>query len=154
MHQLKIAMVAISAFMLLGANTSAQSLPDAQAFMKGFCPAGDKKSECDYNLETFPQDYAGAVAGDYQGQRNVAFCLSNGCAGAVDQRPALACAWRKVILASAHFGIGESDFMSHRNDCGSLEGTRHAVAVSQAREILSIVAPDKSFPASLIFVPD
>ena len=130
------------------------ALPAAETFMRGFCPAGDQQVECEYNLQTFPEDYAGAVAGDYQGQRNVAFCLATGCQGAVEQRPVLACAWRKVILASAHLELDQGDFMSHRNACANLSGVEHAVAYSQAEVIFEAVRPNGYFPPELVAQPD
>jgi hypothetical protein len=127
----------------------ADELPPAETYVRGFCPQSDMMDFCEHTLKSFPEDYRKAIAGDYQGQRNVAFCLQNGCKGAVEKRAVLACAWRKVILASAHLEIGDTDFMSHRDACSNLGSAEHSVAVNQADAILRIIKPGTMVPAPL-----
>jgi len=148
---------AIIAAMLVWASlwaAEAAEFPTAETFVRAFCPTDD--AGCQYNLETFPDDYAGAIAGDYQGQRNVAFCLRTGCDGAVFERPTLACAWRKVILASGHPEIITTDIEHHHFDCGQLDRIAHDVAVNQARVIFGMLTAERpmAFPPALLFPPN
>lgn len=61
---------------------------------------------------------AAAMTGDYQAQRNTAFCLSSGqCKGLIAPRPLDACAWRFVILGSGASQVDQSDVGNYRTDC-------------------------------------
>lgn len=81
------------------------------------------------------RDWPKAWQGDYQGQRNVAFCRSTGCEGSVATNKVEACAWRSVILV-AH--VGETDDTDTRNlksDCGGLDDAEATIATGTAKQI-------------------
>lgn len=100
--------------------------------LTGFCV----QDGCEELQKTFARrDWPKAWQGDYQGQRNAAFCRSNSCEGAVQINPVEGCAWRIVIL-QAH--VDESDQTDTANlniDCGKLDGTARAAAMQKAESI-------------------
>lgn len=59
-------------------------------------------------LEEYEKLEKGAMAGDYQSQRNLAYWLSGGY-NAPPQNPILACAWRLVILESGSPKVDAGD---------------------------------------------
>lgn len=77
---------------------------------------------------------AAAMTGDYQAQRNTAFCLSSGqCKGLIAPRPLDACAWRFVILGSGASQVDQSDVGNYRTDCvENLKDDERAVAQRKA----------------------
>ncbi len=65
-------------------------------------------SDCEAAKLKGKKDYANALKGDYQAQRNTAYCLYTGCRG-YRMDKAAACAWRIVIIASGHPKVDPSD---------------------------------------------
>jgi hypothetical protein len=99
----------------------------------GFCPDNEL---CEVHRATFERrDWPKAWKGDYQGQRNVAFCLANGCDGAVAVNRVAACAWRIVIIGAAHDEAGDTDATSVGIDCGKLDGAGRAAATVKAQAL-------------------
>lgn len=100
------------------------------------CAMTSDEQWCAVTQKTFTDGWAGAYSGDYQGQRNVSYCLSTGCDGAVQVNAVLGCAWRIVILASGSDRVDETDrgnfdvYCSHKLDAIDLR-----TAISQARKI-------------------
>lgn len=94
------------------------------------------QESCEVNKVQFARrDWPKAWQGDYQAQRNVAFCRSNGCEGAVASNKVEACAWRSIILV-AHVGAtDDSDTQNLKADCGNIDQTDAAVATGSARQI-------------------
>ncbi len=77
-----------------------------------------------------------AKAGDYQGQRNVAYWLSGGYGGAPPLNPVLACAWRLVILESGSTSVDSSDVSNKRLYCDrKLDADGLKAAQAQARTL-------------------
>jgi hypothetical protein len=64
---------------------------------------------CDSSQQQFKTWFPRAYQKDYQGQRNVSFCLTDGCDGAVQVNKPLGCAWRFVILASGSPKVDSTD---------------------------------------------
>ena len=60
------------------------------------------------------------MSGDYQAQRNVAFCLATGCGKAAIVDRVRGCAMRHVIIGAAHPEADASDAANLVQDCGSL----------------------------------
>ena len=61
--------------------------------------AGNKEPVfCEQYLATLRKEYPQALRGDYQAQRNVSYCLTTSCDGALKINRPLGCAWRAVIL--------------------------------------------------------
>lgn len=84
------------------------------------------------------QDHLGdlealAMTGDYQAQRNTAYCLATAqCRGLIAPRKLDACAWRFVILGSGHRLVDESDVGNYRSDCSRLSAEELATAQRKA----------------------
>lgn len=102
----------------------------------------DNQRWCDLNRTSFIADYQKAKAGDYQGQRNVAFFLAGSMRpveiNPVALNPLQACAWRHVILRTGHARADASDVRSAELDCGKpgvLESAAQARALALLHEI-------------------
>lgn len=105
-----------------------QGAPEAPA--KAFCL---NNRACDVARLTFGRnDWPKAWKGDYQGQRNVAFCLKTGCDGGVEINPIAACAWRSIILSSGSAKVDPSDTANFNADCKSLDDTARTASDAQA----------------------
>jgi hypothetical protein len=78
--------------------------------------SSSKISACE-EQKSIRRDWKKAFAGDYQGQRNVSFCLSTGCDGTMRTDLILGCAWRVVILASKSRLITSGDEANHQTYC-------------------------------------
>lgn len=103
------------------------------------CAAAGAPATCKDSKERWERNYSEAIAGGYQGQRNVAYCLSTGCdIPEFRKNPILGCAWRVVIVNSGHLAADEMDGKSLQLYCGSqyLDDTGRVMADAQARTIL------------------
>lgn len=105
------------------------------------CAHRPETALCEADRAEFRQAFAAAHRGDYQGQRNVAFCLETGCHGAVRPNPTLACAWRTVILLSGSPRVDGTDRSNHRLACGRLDRLDIATAEAQAKRIQASLRP-------------
>ncbi len=63
------------------------------------------------------EEVARAMTGDYQSQRNVAWCYIDGCYGVEPIDDAKACVWRLVIQAAKHPKSDASDTQNVEVDC-------------------------------------
>lgn len=88
-----------------------------------------------------PFGHSTRASGQYQGQRNVAFCLSDGCSGAIRVNKILGCAWRFVILESGHFSIDTTDTSNLQYYCGQehIDKAGLMAAEAQAKRILKML---------------
>ncbi|MCW2362430.1 MULTISPECIES: hypothetical protein [Sphingobium] len=110
----------------------------------GACLVADT-ALCETNRAMFDRtDWPKAWRGDYQAQRNVAFCLSTGCDGATEVNKMAACAWRMTILASAHSEAGDTDNDNLVNDCRDLSPVARAAAEIRADEIMKRISAGDS----------
>lgn len=100
------------------------------------CASASDRGWCDIQQKEFAKWYPQAMRGNYQGQRNVAFCLHDGCDGAVQKRPTLACAWRLVIIVSGSLELTDSDTQNLNIACGSLSQAERIAAQSQAERLV------------------
>ncbi|MBB5985328.1 hypothetical protein [Sphingobium lignivorans] len=104
--------------------------------------AGANEAICEANRIQFDrQDWPRAWRGDYQGQRNVAYCLSTGCDGAVTINESAACAWRIVILAAAHDEATDLDNRALEANCDKLSEIARTAATIRAEEIATRIYP-------------
>lgn len=87
-----------------------------------------------------------AYQGVYQAQRNLAFCLSDGCYGAVIPNQNLSCAWRIVIAASGDPQVDDLDVASLKSCLSRLDAAGLAVARTRAAAIFKTVYK-RSIPA-------
>ena len=120
------------AVLMVPGQAGAQS-PDEHLRM---CTASGTQGQfCEASRAQFAQEMPQALRGDYQSQRNVAFCFSTGCDGAVRVNAALGCAWRVVIQASGSSKVDATDAMAFRNACGALDDLELATASEQAQAL-------------------
>lgn len=100
--------------------------------------AGDRA--CEAQRAAFTTAFKGAMARDYQGQRNVSFCLVDGCDGAVQVNRPLGCAWRLVIINSGSPQADTTDTGFFGAYCRSrLSGQENDLMYAQARQIFQRV---------------
>ncbi|HEY0122645.1 MAG TPA: hypothetical protein VGC14_12980 [Rhizobium sp.] len=105
------------------------------------CSQSTDPGACRHTRETWRTDYGDAIEGKYQGQRNVAFCLSTGCDKAIQPDEILGCAWRIVIAKSGHAELDDADAMNLKVFCGSTyvgQADRRA-AEAQAKTMLMMI---------------
>jgi hypothetical protein len=80
------------------------------------CMVTSNEETCEATKQQLKQDWRKAIAGSYEAQRNIAFCLSSGCDGAMTVNPIDGCAWRMVIQASPA-KKQNTELRSYRQDC-------------------------------------
>ena len=97
---------------------------------------GNDEKSCESDKQQFKKAYAAAYKRDYQGQRNVSYCLSAGCGGAVQNNATLGCAWRLVILASGSAEVDNTDISNKRVYCDRLAPDEQETARAQAQELM------------------
>ena len=117
-----------------------EKLPEGapEAPVTGMCA----NPTCESNKLRFTQrDWSGAWRGDYQAQRNVAFCRSTGCDGAVQLNKIEGCAWRMVIARTQTAKSDDTDASNLRNECGKLDQTAQDMAKGKVAEILVVLRP-------------
>lgn len=106
------------------------------------CTSAEDPKRCKMMLEIWTRDYSDAIAGKYEGQRNVAYCLTTGCddlyGKAFRKNPVLGCAWRVVIINSGHLDADTTDTANLKLYCGPqyLDDAGRIMADAQARTIL------------------
>lgn len=98
-------------------------------------------ASCDQTKSNFKEWLPAAYKGDYQSQRNVAYCLSTGCDGAILRKPIKGCAWRIAIVGSGSAEVDQSDTMNLEVECGKLTAVEREAAAGQATRILATIAP-------------
>lgn len=78
----------------------------------------------------------GALAGNYQDQRNLAYWLSGGYGGAAPLNPIQACAWRLVILSSGDRRVDEGDVSNKQLYCDKrLDKNAQQAAKAEAEKL-------------------
>lgn len=107
-------------------------IPDAPVAL---CLSAADKEFCEFTRQKFIKEWPQAWAGDYQAQRNTAFCLSTSCDTAVNLKPILGCAWYKVIMASGNIKVDQTDAGNVKVYCGRLEALEQNAAVEQAKTL-------------------
>lgn len=70
-------------------------------------------------MRLWREEQARAMQGDYQSQRNVAWCHLDTCNGVTDIDDVKACTWRLVIAAAKHPKSDASDAENVETDCRS-----------------------------------
>jgi hypothetical protein len=95
---------------------------------------------CESSKKQFIKEYPEALKGDYQAQRNVSFCLNDGCDGSVQKNKTLGCAWRLVLLASGSPKVNELDVRNWTSMCTSkLDTLEMSIVRSQANSLFQTV---------------
>ncbi len=114
-------------------------------FLADDCATSDDPKHCQLMKDSWERDYNGAITGDYQGQRNVAYCLSTGCketyGNSLRTNPVLGCAWRVVIVNSGHLDADKLDGDAMKLYCGPqyLDDVGRTMADAQARTLLQMI---------------
>lgn len=85
------------------------------------------------------RDWPGAWRGDYDAQQNVAYCLSNGCDGAVQLDTSAGCAWRDVIIKSNSDSATSLDADKQDAACSKLTDTQRSLALQKVDSIVSVI---------------
>jgi hypothetical protein len=99
------------------------------------CQGGTDKG-CLFQQNVLKEQWPQALAGHYPSQRNVAFCLADGCYGAVRPDPIMSCAWRIVIMASGARELEKSDRDNYLMACAaSLSSADLAAAKKSAWDL-------------------
>lgn len=125
----------------LGRTPMGKPIPSPDAHVMGFCTVKDEDvPQCEAMIAEFTnKDWPRAWAGDYQGQRNVSFCMSTGCDGAVIENDVGGCAWRLVILGSGSPQVDSTDMANHQTFCGRLSSVELATAHAQADQTMQAI---------------
>lgn len=101
--------------LLANAPTFAFEFPKIEEYTT-ICMVTSNDDLCEATKQQLKQDWPKAIAGSYEAQRNIAFCLSSGCDGAMTINPIDGCAWRMVIQASPA-KKQDTEPQSYRQDC-------------------------------------
>jgi hypothetical protein len=80
-----------------------------------------------------------ALAGDLLALRNFAFCLADGCYGALKVDPVKACALRIVVAVAMGRDIGTEDHDNFDRTCGPLGPEDQDSAKILAREVVRTI---------------
>ena len=80
-----------------------------------------------------------ALAGDLLALRNFAFCLADGCYGALKVDPVKACALRIVVAVAMGRDIGTEDHDNFDRTCGPLGPEEQDSAKILAREVVRTI---------------
>lgn len=127
--------LAVGAIVAANLSYAAHAAPGDEYLSPG-CSTGSNQSFCEQGRKDFLKWYPRAFRGDYQGQRNVAFCLWDGCDGAVTPNKITSCAWRIIIVASGSLKLDASD-TSHMRTCRSQLSADEMVAASGQAQTLA-----------------
>lgn len=107
------------------------------------CSQSSNAAGCKDTRATWTTNFDDAIGGKYQAQRNVSYCLSTGCDGAIRIDATLGCAWRQIAIETGHRQGDDSDASSLKQYCGRAYvdevGERAADAEAQTlRQMLSV----------------
>ncbi|OLP42930.1 hypothetical protein BJF95_00865 [Rhizobium oryziradicis] len=108
-----------------------------QPLAGAFCVNGDEG--CLSAAAELSVNAAYAYRGLYQAQRNLAYCLDSGCSGAITPNLQLSCAWRIVVLASAHVDADDTDIMNLQICLRKSNPMQIAAAKAQAARLFKVV---------------
>lgn len=136
-------LLAFTVALIMCSAANAADWPPVEDYINGSadCASSRNPANCEYTKTSWPEDYRGAISGDYQGQRNVAFCLSTGCDGAIRINKILGCAWRFVILESGHLSVDMTDTSNLKYFCGpeNVDKAGLTAAEAQAKRLLKML---------------
>lgn len=113
-----------------------KGVESAPVVVKCTAATEDELAVCESDLKQMVErDWPGAWRGDYQGARNVGFCLRNGCAGSTVKDLISSCAWRLVMIGSGDPQVNDLDARNVEIDCGKLTSAEKAAAYGKAKVI-------------------
>mgnify|MGYP006976758449 CR=1 FL=1 len=120
-------------------DANARAVREAEGYLAP-CLDTQTREWCERYRREFLADYVKAKAGDYQGQRNVAWFLHRGDSPPIKRNPIQACAWRLVIVSAGHAQVGPGDTGNVRIECGRLSEAERAAAQARATQLLREIA--------------
>ncbi len=126
------ALIAVAAL----ATFSATSFAQDSKFQKADCGTSSNHAVCVAQAKQMASDWRRANNGDYGSQRNVAFCLKNGCDGSTKIDAVGACSWRMIIQAAEN-KKDAADRWSYEADCKPLTNSDRRIAIKQAEKVYS-----------------
>jgi hypothetical protein len=85
----------------------------------------------------------GAMRGNYQDQRNLAYIMQTEKRDTEAFNPVMACAWRKIILATGGSRVDESDHGNEEVACNHLTTDEQAQAETQFQQLLKEIKPHR-----------
>lgn len=103
------------------------------------CEIANDPADCRQMQDIVKADYPKARRGDYQAQRNVAYCYVYGCGEAVRPDRVLGCAWRTVIVAAADRLMDASDILNRRIACSKLSSDELTVAAIRIKHLFNAI---------------
>lgn len=129
-----------AAFSFAAPTSWAQAVEFAELPLNGlYCAGADEAPSCKKMISRLEEDYRKAWKGDYQGQRNVAYCLSDGCGNMVLPNRSLGCAWRIVIIGSGSPRVDSTDIGNLKVYCGRLDAAERSAAQAQAATLFRTI---------------
>jgi len=116
---------------------AAEGVP-AYADLLADCAASNDAA-CDGQQTVLAAQWPKALAGDPLSLRNFAFCLADGCFGALTVDPVKACALRIVIVAINNEPVRSEDRDNFGKDCGPLGPDEQQAAKIVARDLVRTI---------------
>lgn len=110
-------------------------MPDGYIPILTFC----HEDNCVLMQAEILNDVKLAYGGDYQGQRNLAFCLWAGCKKAMIANKQLSCAWRMLILASGSPRLDQGDISNFETCLEKLSTVQKAAMKAQTTALFPII---------------
>lgn len=129
----------LAAFGLATSASRAQTAEVVELPLNAFYCGADETTSCKKMIARLEADNRKAWKGDYQGQRNVAFCFSDGCNNMVLPNRSLGCAWRIVIIASGSPKVDSTDIGNLKVYCGKLDAAERSAAQAQAATLFRTI---------------
>ena len=125
-------------------TASADEWRPASAYLSIGCEGAKDQAMCEQTQKTWARSYNGALAGDITGQRNLAYCFSTGCDGAILSNRIAGCAWAVVVLRYGHLDVRELDLDIAKLYCGKqLDDLGRVAADALAARILTMLNQQK-----------
>ena len=110
---------------------------------------GNEHDQCVVGRYQFAHwDWRWAQKGEITAARNVVFCLSTGCHGAVRAQPIRGCAWSLLITTSGSPDQIGTDADRATMSCRSLSPGEQALARSQAAKLATELPELRNIPAA------
>jgi hypothetical protein len=103
------------------------------------CDLANDPADCRQTQDSIKADYQKAWRGDYQAQRNVAYCYVYGCGEAVRPDRVLGCAWRMVIVAAADQRMDASDISNRKGACDRLSSDELTAAAIRVEQLFKAI---------------
>ena len=110
-------------------------MPDGFSLSFGFCD----DEYCIRRKAQLISEMNGAYKGAYQDQRNLAYCLWDGCRGVVMPNRLVSCAWRFVIAMSGSVRVDDTDMGNLKVCVERLDSFQSLAVRAQASALFRLV---------------